>query len=451
MPASRRRPSWTLTLIAPAMLSLFAFLALQAAPGAQAAVTAQAGNSAQTANAQRTGQTANTRQTAQRQNRTTVRLLPAAARRLGARNVRLISTGLARGRGQEVRLSVMSGNISRARAMLRQGGGFEIRARVPGRGVRSLKLTRLQLRLGRAPALIARPIGTRATIPFFTLRYNQRALNLRPGERTARLRNARLIPTPRALRLIRQRLGLRQARRLPLAVLASTADLKAFDVPPVEPPPLKPLPPDPQPLARPATAVDIASSEIVWCVRASWVRYMNTELAPVHSNGAVPGAPVTGAEACDKETTDPNSSAMLHYQYSFAPRAAGAGGPGWYDPQTETAALYFSGGVHYRYPTNGIDLQFNDPEIELAGPASRQIFRFVGSDATAIPNHRVVMADLNLAAATLTEGPAGTFTSGEMHASFTQVASESVFGGLYPTGGPAGWVQVKFTIPQPTS
>lgn len=421
MLASRRWPSRTLTLIVPALLSLAALLV---APQAQAATP---------------------QKQAAKQNRTTVKLLPSAAKRLGAKQVRLVSTGLARGRGKEVWMPVTGGNVARQRTILRQGGGFEVKLHQQGRRARSLKLTRLELRLGKAPALIARPVGTRKAIPFFTVRHNRRALTVQPEAKMARLRNARLVPTPRALRVLRQRLGLKSAKRVPLATLTATADLKAFDQPEIEPPPLKPLPPEPQPLARPASAVDVTSSEITWCVRASWVRYTNSEVAPAVEGGAFPiGPPVDGAHACDQETTN-TTSALLQYLYGFAPRA---GSPGWYDPVTKTGALYFTGSVHFRYPERGIDLQFNDPEIELNGAASRQIFRFVGGEATAIPSHRVVMADLDpTAASNLIESPAGSFASGQIRAGFTAVAMDSVFAGFYPVGAPAGWVSVKFSIP----
>lgn len=424
MRAPVRRPRRALTLIASVIVSLAALLGLP-----QAHVQAA-------------------QKPAAKQNRTTVKLLPTAAKRLGARNVRLISTGLARGRGNEIWSPVLAGKINRARAQLRQGGGFEIRVRRPGRRARALRLGRLELRLGKAPALLARPVGTRATIRFFNLRYRPRALNLRPTTRTARLRNARLIPTPRAIRILRRRLGLPRVKRLPLAALTTTVDLRAFDLPPVPPEPLKPLPPEPQPLARPASAVDVSSAEITWCVRASWIRYMNSEGAPAVSGGAFPiGPPVTGDQACDQETTKP-TSAPLHYMYGFQPRGEAAGGPGWYDPVGKQAALYFVGGVRFRYRERGIDLQFNDPEIELAGEDSRQIFRFVGGDDTEIPSHRVVLADLDGgAAANLIENPAGVFATTELHAAFTATAVESVFAGLYPVGGPAGWVKVKFEIP----
>ena len=152
-----------------------------------------------------------------------------------------------------------------------------------------------------------------------------------------------------------------------------------------------------------------------------------------------------GEQACDRETTL-NTSAKLVYRYGFQPRSAAAGGPGWYDPASGKAALYFTGGVRYAYDTRGIDLQFNDPEIEINGADSRMIFRFVGADGTEIPSHRAVFVNFDRAGAgELVPTGSGALSSTRLFGSLSADSAESVFNGFYPAGSTFGWAEVRFT------
>lgn len=380
------------------------------------------------------------------ENRVHLTLLPNAGKRLGAKNVRMISTGLARGRGNQVRLPVLAGRIGAANARLRLGGGFRLRVRAPRRKVRTMHLGRFELRLGKRSLLMARPPRSRTVRPIFIIRHGPRALALNAGAKKAKLRGARLIPTPQARTIFRRHLGLKNVRALPLGRLTLTADLTAFDLPPVPPPPLVPLPPPPEKLARPATAVAVSSADVVWCVRASWVRYIGNGTV---ANGASHETPfvVNNNKAdfdrvCDLEKKNViPTSGRTAYRYYFTFKE------GWYDAATNRAALYFTGKVNFKYPLRGIDLDFNDLEVEINGSETRSIFTVEGRDGSIITPTRVVFAQNILRSPPLTPGSGGTLTSREMRSYLPEATALGVFAGNYmpPDNNDFGWISVDFT------
>ena len=157
-----------------------------------------------------------------------------------------------------------------------------------------------------------------------------------------------------AARVLKRRLGLRRAPQGRFGRMTVRAALQGA-------PPARPLTPstagshdpgrrrehnpppatDPLPtLARPAGAVDVVSATITWHVRESFVDYINSGGGTSTENGA---------------TSDP----PYDFHFPFA--------RGWRDPASGDAALYYTGRVNFRYPSHGIDMQAEDPEIELNG------------------------------------------------------------------------------------
>ncbi|MDA0181536.1 HtaA domain-containing protein [Solirubrobacter phytolaccae] len=223
------------------------------------------------------------------------------------------------------------------------------------------------------------------------------------------------------------------------------------------PPATAPITNEPPLLARPATAVDIKASTITWRVRDSFVQYLNAGGKP--TDGTQPIAPGT-ADAPMRGCTSSGAAndAELLYQFHFPFKS------GWYDPASGTAALYYSGGVHFGYADHTIDLNGGDPEIELNGASSRAIFRFNGSGGTAVANKREVLMNLATAAGpvakacTVDPGPAGlpasaanpdgttTYTYERIAGVIPDGSAQTVFAGFYLPGDKFGWMTVSFTV-----
>lgn len=380
-------------------------------------------------------------------NRTTITLLPGAAKKLGAKDIRLVSTGLARGKGRQVLIPVRGGRIAAKSASLLQAGGFEIRARAEGRRrVKRLRISRLKLNLGNRSVLLGRASGQRGEIALFKVKHRPRAARFNRNAKTAKLGVSRLVPTRALRRLFSSRLGLKHPRAGAVARLSARADLNEFILPPITPPPLKPLPPEPEKLGRPVGAVNIASAQITWCVRASWIRYIGNGAV---SNGATRETPFVVNEGnlgqvCDlkKKNVKPTSGATS-YRYGFAFKE------GWYDPASGRAALYFTGRVHFRYPERGIDLDFNDPEVEINGAETRLIFRMEGREDTEIPSHRTVFTEHGDPVPELDASNPGQIKSPMMQGWLPETSGAGIFADFYlPPNNDFGWVSVEFALPE---
>jgi hypothetical protein len=129
--------------------------------------------------------------------------------------------------------------------------------------------------------------------------------------------------------------------------------------------------------------VDVTSASIDWHVRPSWIRYV-----PVNDPFAGAWrAPATTTPECG-EPSDHTYGHSDTYAFHF-PFARG-----WYHQPSGTAAVYFTGGVNFKFEAHGIDLDTKDPEIEVNGASSRAIFRFDGRGETNPGNKRGVLVDL---------------------------------------------------------
>lgn len=183
-------------------------------------------------------------------------------------------------------------------------------------------------------------------------------------------------------------------------------------------------------LARPATAVDVVSATVVWRVRESFIRYVNSGEGTTVRDGA----------SADPAENLPEAGTPLVYQFRFPFRA------GWADP-SGSAAVAFTGGVRFRYSAHTIDFTTSDPEIELNGSASRATFRLAGSDGTSFSGKRAVLVELRPAnAVSRTVSPDGkTVTYDRIPAFIPAGAVDSVFAGFYLAGAPFGSVSITYT------
>jgi hypothetical protein len=203
-----------------------------------------------------------------------------------------------------------------------------------------------------------------------------------------------------------------------------------------------PIVSEPPLLARPATAVDVSAVKVSWHPRDSWVRYASSGVAAgdgiLTSNGAV-GINSTSSPCPDRPS---DSDAQLPYTIDFAAK------PSWYDPVSGAAGIYGQGSVAFKWKAHTIDLTASDPEIEIAGPASRAIFRFSGSGGTPYPNQRAALVGLDTVGKPSVSNGGKTLTYSLMRGTLT-ADGVNVFAGFYtpPENDEFGCVSVAFTTP----
>jgi hypothetical protein len=370
---------------------------------------------------------------------TSVLTLQTAA--LGVQGITTSAVAPAKAKGSRFTFPVATATVGKA-ATLSHRGGLRLRA-----GTRSLTLSAPQLRLAKDSRLTAK-VG-KSTVTVLTVDGAKRKLNATAG--TVALRGATVRLTVAGAAALRRTLRL---RRLAPGVLGTlTVDAKRGTTtttpggPTVTTPTTTPgattpgggtttpgggTPTDlggPAPLARPASAVDVSAAPITWHVRDSFIQYINTGEGTTTSGGATAEPP----------TVRPGSSVPLVYDFHFPFKE------GWYDPVSKTARVAYTGTVTFNYKGHGIKLTATDPEIEIAGGASRGIFVTANTDTAA---KRGVLIKLDPAAATTVHSPDGT-----SHA-YTQIpgsipadAGASVFAGFYTAGAPFGWVDLNLTTP----
>lgn len=327
------------------------------------------------------------------------------------------------------------------RAVIRLSGGLKLKA-----GRRSAVVTALSLKLKPGKAVVSGLVGWRRIAVL---------AGPRPGAKidrqlgTAKSTSAKLRLTPKAVRLLRKRLdfeGLGRGRLGKLWVDAERdsgaggggggagGSVPKTPVPACTPgngsPVAAPVGEEPPQLARPAGAVDVTCSAIVWRPRESFLQYIKLGESTSVFEGAVDGP----------EEVRPGSDARFVYSFTFPFKS------GWYDAASGKAALYYQGRVRFQYSGHGIDFSARDPEIELAGEDSRAIFRFEGSDDTPYEDKRAVLVDL--APVTPQIGAGGHVRAyPDMLGTIPEGTGESIFGGFYGPGEPFGSVGVSLTIP----
>jgi hypothetical protein len=199
---------------------------------------------------------------------------------------------------------------------------------------------------------------------------------------------------------------------------------------------------EPPLLARPASAVDVGSVKVSWFPRDSWVRYASSGIGPNDGVRAGGGATALESKASPCPDRPSSSDALLAYGAEFTPKAS------WYDPVSGNAGIYGQGSLSFRWAAHTIDLTASDPEIEIAGAASRAIFRFSGSGGTPYPNQRAAVVSLDTAGRPTVSNGGKTFTYSLMRGTLT-ADGVNVFAGFYtpPDNDEFGCVSVEFTTP----
>jgi hypothetical protein len=170
-------------------------------------------------------------------------------------------------------------------------------------------------------------------------------------------------------------------------------------------------------------------------VRESFIRYIATG----------EGTSVSGGATADPPVLLPGASTALSYDFRF-PFAEG-----WVDtganpasPADDTAALYFDGAVRFQYSGHGIDLLTADPEIELAGAASRAIFSISDNGGAA---ERQVLVNLDLGAAGAISQSGTSYTYERVPGAIPSGTASSLFAGFYAPGTDFGCFDVSFSTP----
>lgn len=194
------------------------------------------------------------------------------------------------------------------------------------------------------------------------------------------------------------------------------------------------LPPTP-------TAVAITSACITWHPRDSWTNYING------GEGAA-----LGGEA----TADPSNTACgvtpLPRSFHFPFRR------GWYDPTTGQAVLQYNGLVRYGYVDHGIDISFQNPELQLGTPVPQATFRHTAGAGGRTPVLALDTTTPLAAQCAVDPGPKnshdpagarGAHVYERLHATVSSGAAPLLdsggAGGSYPAGSDFGWLSASFT------
>lgn len=366
-----------------------------------------------------------------------------AAKALAAADVKVGAIAPAKRRGKRVTLPVQSVSVAKA-ATVALRGGIRFKA-----GKRSLALKSVRLGLTAKRATVSAKAG-KLRLVFFTASLSRGTAKLDRSAVTAKLAGAKLALTPKAARLLSAKLDVGGIQPGPLGQLGVDAKAQKRDGGGSKPgpgpgggvPQSGPIKSEPPVMQRPATAVDVGNVAIAWYPRDSWVRYLASGVGPgdgiFASDGATKRPPMTTPDHPCFDVAY-SGSGSFDYGFDFTPKS------GWFDPPTQTAAIYGQGSVKFKWQTHTIDLVASDPEIELNPTDPRTIFRFNGSGGTAYPNQRAALTKLDLAGQPTVAGNTRTYTA--VRGRLTE-DGQAVFAGFYPPPGDQfGCVTVSFTTP----
>ena len=357
----------------------------------------------------------------------------AKARMLAERGITVEGARGAETRGRETRLQISGGAIGATVATLNTKGGLRFAAG-DRRARRVTRLTDLVVELGSHSRLRAKLNGGKRRA-VFELVPRPNGLTTDASKGVAQLQGARLVWRRAAARALSQHLGVKIPRGALGRIRVSAATILSTNP---DSPKSGPLGDEPPFLTRPASAIDVTSASLTWHVRDSWIRYVNTEMAPEATEGASAGIPISeNNHPCPDRPAGTNPTLVYSYDFPFS--------NGWYDPTSGTAALYYLGGVRFSYPGHGIDLSARNPEIEINGGASRAIFRMRGSGETPYPDKRASLLGLATSGPP-SEGPTSTFGfPSPVRGSLTS-DGQAVFAGFYPPPNNGfGCIDVSFT------
>jgi hypothetical protein len=356
---------------------------------------------------------------------------PGKWRTLEQRGIKLDGTGAADTEGRRTRLQVNGGAIATGSAQLSAGGALRLSAG-EGRNRRAVKLTGLRVDLGASSTLSAK-LGKKRRV-LFELKGSPAGPQIDQVRGAAQLRGANLVWKSGVVKTLSRRLGAKLPRgsfgSFEIVVATVLAD---------NPPQSGPISDEPPLLVRPASAVDVSSATLTWHVRDSWIRYVNTQEAPQAFDGATAQAPVPESNhPCPNSPSGANPTLVYSYDYPFA--------NGWYDPISRTAALYYSGGVRFSFPSHGIDVAARSPEIEINGAASRAIFRLRGAGQTPYPDKRAALLGLPSVTPEQQGSPSSFGFTAPLRGTLTS-DGQAVFAGFYPPPNDGfGCFSVSFSV-----
>jgi hypothetical protein len=184
----------------------------------------------------------------------------------------------------------------------------------------------------------------------------------------------------------------------------------------------------PAALPRPGTAIDLTAATITWHPRESFIQYINSG----------EGTSTCGGATSDAASVRPGTSVPLVYDFHYAFK------DGWYDPISQTGRVTFTGSVYFSYAGHGIRLGAVNPEIQIAGNASRGIFTTTN---TGEPAKRGVLENLDPAHAASTNVLASPYAYTQVPGTIPADTGDSTFAGYYSAGDAFGWVTVSMTTP----
>ena len=341
----------------------------------------------------------------------TILLRGGALRGLRARGIKLSGLGGIKLDPRQMKLPISGGSVA-GWASLRHAGSIKLTS-----GKRSMSLTALRTTLRSRAASISALVGRRR-VTLFALRPARGAVTADAAAESIKLRGTAVSLTAAGARAIRRALGLRALPAgtfgtLTVSAAPGGAVAKAS--------------------ARPASAVNLASAEITWNVRESFIRYISTGEGTSVSAGATADPPVV------IPPTDVPLSYAFHYPFAS----------GWLDDASGKALAKGTGGVTFSFGERRIKIAAADPEIVLDGKRSHASFILRGSAGEKLTGKRVVLMDLNPAkAASKTTSPDGkTITYERIPGTIPAGAQTSVFAGFYVPGEEFGSISIAMTRP----
>jgi hypothetical protein len=350
-----------------------------------------------------------------------------AAKRLAGAGVKTGAIAPAKRPSKRVTLPVQSLTVGKsATVVLRGGVSFKL-------GKRSLRLRSIRVKLTAKWARVTANAGKTRTAVFAAKLAKGKA-KLDRSKTTAKLGGAKLALTPKGASLLRAELGIDSIAAGALGRLGVDARprKRSKDGAQGGLPKAGPITSTPAVFTRPPDAVDIVSATLIWRPKVRWLCYVEDATAVA---GAANG-PVENLD-CPPEFGGPRDLVGSFVGFPFK--------TGWYHPPTGTAAVYFQGGVRFRYEAHGIDFSSTSPEIEINGGDSRAIFTFDGTDGTPYESERGVLVDLH--PSPIQKPPNGTVDYIDIPATVPADAGASIFAGLYGANEPFGTLSVSFTTP----
>lgn len=182
--------------------------------------------------------------------------------------------------------------------------------------------------------------------------------------------------------------------------------------------------------SRPVTAVDLTCGFFTWHVRDSWIQYLpiNAPISPAVALSPIPG----NQHVC------PTAGASVTDAYSFSLKFTG----GWWDASSGNAALFSSGGIHFRYDDHGLNIQVLDAELRIDGGLSTLKLTII--DSANPGGTRIDFANVNTGAPLAGGPPAPGTAATRLRTNLTSTGANAIGNGIYGAGDGFGCVEFGF-------